>query len=83
MTPELYKLFLQMAIIGGITGILGFLSEKYQGSASTILRWEPSLDSIRYTTINVTGWHQRRLYRVERFMKVLSELLKRKRVVFT
>ena len=30
MTPELYKLFLQMAIIGGITGILGFLSEKYQ-----------------------------------------------------
>ena len=30
MNPELYKLFLQMAIIGGITGILGFLSEKYQ-----------------------------------------------------
>tara|TARA_B100000676_G_scaffold276115_1_gene296791 strand:- start:541 stop:732 length:192 start_codon:yes stop_codon:yes gene_type:complete len=30
MTPELYKFFLQMAIIGGITGILGFLSEKYQ-----------------------------------------------------
>ena len=30
MTPALYKLFLQMAIIGGITGILGFLSEKYQ-----------------------------------------------------
>ena len=30
MTAELYKLFLQMAIIGGITGILGFLSEKYQ-----------------------------------------------------
>ena len=30
MTPELYKLFLQMAIIGGVTGILGFLSEKYQ-----------------------------------------------------
>tara|TARA_B100001175_G_scaffold191038_1_gene161985 strand:- start:1249 stop:1434 length:186 start_codon:yes stop_codon:yes gene_type:complete len=30
MTPELYKLFLQMAIIGAITGILGFLSEKYQ-----------------------------------------------------
>ena len=30
MTPELYKLYLQMAIIGGITGILGFLSEKYQ-----------------------------------------------------
>ena len=24
MTDELYKLFLQMAIIGGITGILGF-----------------------------------------------------------
>ena len=30
MTPELYKLFLQMAIIGAITGVLGFLSEKYQ-----------------------------------------------------
>ena len=30
MNPELYKLFLQMAIIGAITGILGFLSEKYQ-----------------------------------------------------
>ena len=30
MTPLLYKLFLQMAIIGAITGILGFLSEKYQ-----------------------------------------------------
>ena len=30
MTDELYKLFLQMAIIGGITGIFGFLSEKYQ-----------------------------------------------------
>ena len=29
MNPELYKLFLQMAIIGAITGILGFLSEKY------------------------------------------------------
>ena len=30
MTTEIYKLFLQMAIIGAITGILGFLSEKYQ-----------------------------------------------------
>tara|TARA_B100001057_G_scaffold486985_1_gene568994 strand:+ start:97 stop:288 length:192 start_codon:yes stop_codon:yes gene_type:complete len=30
MTPVLYKLFLQMAIIGAITGLLGFLSEKYQ-----------------------------------------------------
>ena len=30
MNPELYKLFLQMANIGAITGILGFLSEKYQ-----------------------------------------------------
>ena len=30
MTPDLYKLFLQMAIIGAITGVLGFLSEKYQ-----------------------------------------------------
>ena len=30
MTAELYKLFLQMAIIGGITGILGLLSEQYQ-----------------------------------------------------
>lgn len=30
MNPELYKLFLQMAIIGAITGIFGFLSEKYQ-----------------------------------------------------
>ena len=30
MTAELYKLFLQMAIIGAITGVLGFLSEKYQ-----------------------------------------------------
>ena len=30
MTPELYKLFLQMAIIGAITGVLGLLSEKYQ-----------------------------------------------------
>ena len=30
MTPEIYKLFLQMAIIGAITGIFGFLSEKYQ-----------------------------------------------------
>ena len=30
MTPLLYKLFLQMSIIGAITGVLGFLSEKYQ-----------------------------------------------------
>ena len=30
MTPEIYKLFLQMAFIGAITGIFGFLSEKYQ-----------------------------------------------------
>ena len=30
MTPELYNLFLQMAIIGAVTGVLGFLSEKYQ-----------------------------------------------------
>ena len=30
MNPELYKLFLQMAIIGARSGILGFLSEKYQ-----------------------------------------------------
>ena len=30
MTPYLYKLFLQMAVIGAITGLLGFLSEKYQ-----------------------------------------------------
>ena len=36
MTAELYKLFLQMAIIGGITGILGFLSEKYQENSISI-----------------------------------------------
>ena len=29
-TAELYKLYLQMSIIGGITGFLGFLSDKYQ-----------------------------------------------------
>ena len=28
MTAELYKLFLQMAIIGGITGILGIFIRK-------------------------------------------------------
>ena len=27
MTAELYKLFLQMAIIGGITGIFGFFQK--------------------------------------------------------
>ena len=30
MNPDLYKLFLQMAFIGAITGVLGYMSEKYQ-----------------------------------------------------
>lgn len=32
MTTELYDLFLTMAIIASITGILGFLSERYESS---------------------------------------------------
>ncbi|MDB9926309.1 hypothetical protein OAD15_04165 [Hyphomicrobiales bacterium] len=32
MTTELYDLFLTMAIIGSVTGILGFLSERYESS---------------------------------------------------
>ena len=30
MNSELYDLFLTMAIIGAITGILGFLAERYE-----------------------------------------------------
>jgi hypothetical protein len=30
MNAELYDLFFTMAIIGALTGVLGFLSEKYQ-----------------------------------------------------
>ena len=59
MTPELYKLFLQMAIIGGITGILGFLSEKYTiarpsfvlGALSAAVRWlSPARTAPRWLT---------------------------------
>ena len=32
MTTELYDLFLTMAIIASTTGILGFLSERYESS---------------------------------------------------
>ena len=32
MNSELYYLFLTMAIIGAITGILGFLAERYEAT---------------------------------------------------